>query len=154
MLHTKAQGHWPFGSWEEDFWRVFTIYGHGGHPGHVTQTSRTNFHSPIPLRLHMKFRFNWLSGFGEENGGRTDNGRTDNRPWLYYKLTNEPKGSGELKNQFVLLFIWYGITEILCLVWETEFDKTGLMIPLYKHTEICYILMIPIVQADMSGQTV
>ena len=23
--------------------------------------------------------------------------RTDDRPWLYYKLTNEPKGSGELK---------------------------------------------------------
>ena len=21
----------------------------------------------------------------------------DNGPWLYYKLTNEPKGSGELK---------------------------------------------------------
>ena len=28
-----------------------------------------------------------------ENGGRT----TDEGPWLYYKLTNEPKGSGELK---------------------------------------------------------
>ena len=26
MLHTKPQGHWPFGSGEEDFWRVFTIY--------------------------------------------------------------------------------------------------------------------------------
>ena len=26
-----------------------------------------------------------------------DDGRTDDdRPWLYYKLTNEPKGSGEL----------------------------------------------------------
>ena len=22
----------------------------------------------------------------------------EDRPWLYYKLTNEPKGSGELKN--------------------------------------------------------
>ena len=30
-----------------------------------------------------------------ETGGR----RTDDRPWLYYKLTNEPKGSGELKIQ-------------------------------------------------------
>ena len=36
-LHTKAQGHWPFGSGEEDFWRVFTIYKLGGHLGHVTQ---------------------------------------------------------------------------------------------------------------------
>ena len=34
-----------------------------------------------------------------ENGGRTDNGRqqTDDRASLYYKLTNEPIGSGELK---------------------------------------------------------
>ena len=31
-----------------------------------------------------------------ENGGRMDDG-----PWLYYKLTNEPKGSGELKSQKV-----------------------------------------------------
>ena len=29
-----------------------------------------------------------------ENGGR----QTDDGPWLYYKLTNEPKGSGELKS--------------------------------------------------------
>ena len=28
-----------------------------------------------------------------ENGGW----RMDDGPWLYYKLTNEPKGSGELK---------------------------------------------------------
>ena len=26
-----------------------------------------------------------------------DGQRTDNGPWLYYKLTNEPKGSGKLK---------------------------------------------------------
>ena len=32
-----------------------------------------------------------------EKCGRTDNGQMVNRPWLYYKLTNEPKGSGELK---------------------------------------------------------
>ena len=38
MLHTKTQGHRPFGSGEEDFLRVFTIYGRGGHLGHVTQT--------------------------------------------------------------------------------------------------------------------
>ena len=41
-----------------------------------------------------------------ENGGRTttdDNGqRTDDGACLYYKLTNGPKGSGELK------FIFYG----------------------------------------------
>ena len=35
MLHTKFQGHQSFGSGEEDFFKVFTIYGHGGH---VTRT--------------------------------------------------------------------------------------------------------------------
>ena len=45
------------------------MYGRGGHLGHVTQTPRINFRSPIPLRLHMKFGFDWPSGFGEENAG-------------------------------------------------------------------------------------
>ena len=38
MLHTKYQGHWPFGSREEDIYRVYTLYGHGSHLGHVTRT--------------------------------------------------------------------------------------------------------------------
>ena len=38
MLHTKFQGHRLFGSREEDFLKVFTIYWHGGHFGHVTWT--------------------------------------------------------------------------------------------------------------------
>ena len=99
MLHTKSQGHWPFGSGEEGFKRVFTIYGHGGHLGHVTQTLRTNFRSSVPLMLYMKFGFDWPSGFGEEDLSKwwMDDGRTDTGPWLYYKLTNEPIGSGELK---------------------------------------------------------
>ena len=96
MLHTKPQGHWPFGSGEEDFWRVFTIYGRSGHLSNVTQTLWTNFCSPIPLRLHMKFGFDWPSGFGEEVVWKV---WTDDGPWLYYKLTNEPKGSSELKTQ-------------------------------------------------------
>ena len=37
MLHTKFQGHRPFGSGEEEFFKVFTIYGHGGHLDHVTR---------------------------------------------------------------------------------------------------------------------
>ena len=31
MLHTKFQGHRSIGSGEENFLKVFTIYGHGGH---------------------------------------------------------------------------------------------------------------------------
>ena len=43
MLHTKFQGHWPFGS-SEDILRVFTIYGHGGHLNHVTKKFWLTYH--------------------------------------------------------------------------------------------------------------
>ena len=53
----------------------------GGHLGHVTKILRTNFRSPFPRRLLIKFGFDWPSGFREEdvrNCGRRmdDNGRT------------------------------------------------------------------------------
>ena len=60
MLYTKFGGNKPAGSGEEDFLRVFTIYGH------VTQMPQTNFRSPNPRRLHIKFGFDWPSGFGED----------------------------------------------------------------------------------------
>ena len=37
------------------------------------------------------------------DGRTTDGQRTDDRSWLYYKLTNEPKGSGELIKVSVLI---------------------------------------------------
>ena len=46
MLHTKFPGNRPTGSGEEDFLVVLTIYGRGGHLGHVTWISRSNFVSP------------------------------------------------------------------------------------------------------------
>ena len=68
MLHTKFGGNRPAGSGEEDF-RVFffTIYGRGGHLGHVIQIPRTNFRSPYPWMLHTKFGFHRPSGFREED---------------------------------------------------------------------------------------
>ena len=63
MLHTESRGHWPAVSGEEDFYRAFTIYGPGGHLGDVTRTISTNFRSHVLRSLHMKFKFNWLSGF-------------------------------------------------------------------------------------------
>ena len=66
MLHTKFRGNRPAGS-GEDFLRVFTIYGRGGHLGHVTRIQRTHFRSPYPRRLHIKFGFDWPSGFREKD---------------------------------------------------------------------------------------
>ena len=45
MLPTKFQGDQSTGSGEEDFFKVFNIYGYGGHVGHVTQLICINFHS-------------------------------------------------------------------------------------------------------------
>ena len=63
MLHTKFSGNWPAGSGEEDFLRVFTIYGHGGHLGHVTSIMLINFHFLVPESFHAKFSSEWLSSF-------------------------------------------------------------------------------------------
>ena len=62
MLHTKFCENLPASS-REDFLRVFTIYGRGGHLGHVTQMPHTKFRSPYPRRLHIKFGFDWPSSF-------------------------------------------------------------------------------------------
>ena len=43
MLHTKFRGNQPAGS-GEDFLRVFTIYGRGGHLSHVTSIMSSDFH--------------------------------------------------------------------------------------------------------------
>ena len=40
MLHAKFRENRPAGSGEEDFLRVFTIYGRGGHLRHVTHGCR------------------------------------------------------------------------------------------------------------------
>ena len=46
MLHTKYSGNRPAGSREEDFRRIFTISGHGGHLGHVTSIMSSDFLVP------------------------------------------------------------------------------------------------------------
>ena len=61
MIHTEFRENRPAGSGEV-FLRVFTIYGRGGHLGHVTQMPRTT-RSPYLRRLHIKFGFDRASGF-------------------------------------------------------------------------------------------
>ena len=47
MLHAKLQDPGPLGSGEEDFLKVFTIYGRGGLLGHVTCIIYIHFRSPF-----------------------------------------------------------------------------------------------------------
>ena len=54
MLHTKFPGNRPAGSGVEDF-EVFTIYGRGGHLGHVTSIMSSDFHFFVPENFHKKF---------------------------------------------------------------------------------------------------
>ena len=54
-LHNKFCGNGPAGSKEEDFLRVLTIYGHGGHLGHVTSIMSSDFHFLVPESYHKKF---------------------------------------------------------------------------------------------------
>ena len=63
MQHTKIRENRPAGSGEEDFLRVFTIYGHGGHLGHVTRIMLINFHFLVPESFHTKFSSEWPNSF-------------------------------------------------------------------------------------------
>ena len=91
----------------------FTIYRRGGHLGHVTRMPRTNFRSPYPRRLHIKFGLDWPSGFGVEDvwncgrtDGRTDDGRTTDdgrRSMGILKAHLWAFGSGELKKEKTFL---------------------------------------------------
>ena len=63
MLHTKFLENQPAGSGEEDFLRVFTIYWHGGHLGHVTSILSSDFHFLVPESSHTKFGSDRHSSF-------------------------------------------------------------------------------------------
>ena len=62
MLHTKFRGNRLAGS-REDFLRVFTIYGRGGHLGHVTSIMSSDFHFLVPESFHKKFCSDRQSSF-------------------------------------------------------------------------------------------
>ena len=63
MLHTKFRENRPASSGEEDFLRVLTIYGHGGHLGHVTSIMSSDFHFLVLESFHTKFSAEWPSSF-------------------------------------------------------------------------------------------
>ena len=94
MLHAKFQDHRTSGSGEEDFFKVFTIYGHGGHLGHVTWTIYTNLRSPFPRRLHKNFALiglavleNKMFEIVDDDHDDTDDYERRRMGILLYKLT-------------------------------------------------------------------
>ena len=52
MLHAKFQDHRTSGSGEEDFQSFFSVYGCGGHVGHVTSIMSSDFHFLVPESFH------------------------------------------------------------------------------------------------------
>ena len=54
MLHTKFRGNQPSGS-GEDLLKGFTIYGHGGHLGHVTSIMSSDFYFLVLESFLTKF---------------------------------------------------------------------------------------------------
>ena len=53
MLHTKFRGNLPAGS-GEDFYRVFTIYGHDSNLGNVTSIMSSDFQFLVPESFKKK----------------------------------------------------------------------------------------------------
>ena len=49
MLHAKFLRNGSTSSGEEDFLRVYIIYGYGGHLGHVTLIVYIHIDSPPPI---------------------------------------------------------------------------------------------------------
>ena len=78
--------------------KVFTIYGHCGHPGQETWTIWTNFQSTTARMLYMKFDWNWPNDFREVFEKVDD---TDAHAWrqitVYTISSLGAFGSGELK---------------------------------------------------------
>ena len=63
MLHTKSRGNRLAGS--EEVLKGFTIYGHGGHLGHVTSIMSSDFYFLVPESFHKKYGSDRQSSFWE-----------------------------------------------------------------------------------------
>ena len=111
MMQIKFQCYRPFGAREEDFFKIFTIYGHIGHLGHKTWTSWTNVLSlshPIDASYEIWL---WLAQWflrrrcwkcWQHTYIHTYIQRTE--AYLSYKLTTEP--SAQVSEFMSLPFCW------------------------------------------------
>ena len=66
MLHTKFRGNRPASSGEEDFLNFYHIWAWApSWSCDLDHLYKLSF--PFPRRLHIKFGFDWPSGFREED---------------------------------------------------------------------------------------
>ena len=100
------------GRFLKGFFFSFTIYGRGSHFGHVTSIMSINFHFLEPESLHIKFGFDWPSGFWE-------------KPvlsficnWLWVKVKKWPWTS---ILTYVHFFSWFQVTGCKCSQKSTFF---------------------------------
>ena len=127
MLHTNFQGHRPFGS-GEDFLRFLPYIGVVAilvmWPGPFEQTFVPPSHGGSIWNLTLIGQAVSEEKMFKECGRR----RTDNGAYLYYKLTHEPKGSGELKIIFrrksFLKAIFIQIIVRMVTRWSTRLINT------------------------------
>ena len=106
MLHTKSQGHWPFGSGEEEFEGFLPYKGAVAILVMWPRPREQTFVPPIQGGSIWNLASIGPSGFGEEDLWKW---WTDDGVCLYYKLTNEPKGSGELKIKYMYMYKQFAV---------------------------------------------
>ena len=90
-----------FWFWRRRFFEVFTINGHGGHLGHVTMTIWTKFRFPHPKEALYEIWLQSAMWFRGEDIWKCWHTYIHTyirmtQAHLYYKLTYEAEGSGEL----------------------------------------------------------
>ena len=96
MLHTKAQGHWPFGSGEDFFKGFYHLWA--WRPSWSCDPDAPNkLLFPRPMEAPYEIWLRLAKLFWKRRSLKMMDGQwTDDGACLYYKLINEPKGSGEL----------------------------------------------------------
>ena len=102
MLHTKPQGHWLF-VLEKTIFEGFLLYM--GVVAILVMWPWPHNQTFIPPS-HWGSIWYLAKRFWRRSLKMVDDWRTDHRPWLYYKLTNEPKGELKihLKSNFIHFF--------------------------------------------------
>ena len=82
---------------EKKIFKVFTIYGHGGHLGHVTLAKYINILSSFAWRLHMKLNKNSQVVSEKRSFENVDDGWTTDTGDYHPISSPGAPGSGDLK---------------------------------------------------------